>query len=199
MRTIRTGRLRLEPVTTENAAVLWDVLQEPDLREFQDLPDVNCAQFVRNVGARPTRLRPGTVGRFEWLLHFKEGTAEPLGWVSLRVAEASRSAGEIGYSVVRVHRGQGIATEAVGGLIAEAFRSAQLTRVRAYTLPENLSSRAVLRRNGFKDEGTLPRGATVQGKPVDVIVYSLDRERWMRQSDAFQKVEPKGAGAIPRR
>lgn len=178
MRTIRTARLRLEPVTRENAGVLWRVLQEPDLRDYQDLPEVNRAQFVRNVHARPKRLEPGAAGRFEWLLHFARGDGAVLGWVSLRVVEASRATGEIGYSVVRAHRGKGVATEAVGGLVAEGFRDAQLNRLRAYCLPENLSSRAVLRRNGFREEGTLPRGATVQGKPVDIIVYSLDRERW---------------------
>jgi [ribosomal protein S5]-alanine N-acetyltransferase len=177
MRTIETERLRLEPVTPANAGVLWGVLQEPDLRDFQDLPDLNRAQFLRAVGARPTRLRPGVVGRFEWMLHFTDGD-EPLGWVSLRIAESSPATAEVGYSVVRAYRGRGIATEAVAGLIAEGFRRAQLSRIRAYCLPENLASRAVLRRNGFQDDGTLPRGATVQGKPVDVILHSLERERW---------------------
>lgn len=177
MRMLQTERLRLEPVTSANAGLLWGLLQEPDLRDFQDLPDVNRAQFIRTVGSRPTRLRPGAVGRFEWLLHFLSG-GEPLGWVSLRIGEANRSTAEIGYSVVRAHRGRSIATEAVGALVAEGFRGAQLQRIRAYCLPENLASRGVLRRNGFQDEGTLPRGATVQGRPVDVILHSLARERW---------------------
>lgn len=166
------------PVTAANAAMLWRVLQEPDLREYQDLPDVNRDQFTRVVGGRPTRFAPGCVGRFEWLLHFLETGDEPLGWVSLRVAETNRTTAEIGYSVVRAHRGRGIASEAVAALIDEGFSRAQLGEIRAYCLPENLSSRSVLRRNGFEDQGTLTRGATVQGKPVDVIAHSLLRVRW---------------------
>ena len=177
MRTIRTARLRLEPVTAANAGMLWDVLQEPDLRDYQDLPDVNRSQFLRTVGGRPTRFGPGTTGRFEWLVHLGNGT-ETLGWVSLRISESSRSAAEIGYSVVRAHRGRGFATEAVAALVDEGFRRTRVERIRAYCLPENLPSREVLRRNGFEDEGMLPRGATVGGKPVDVILYSLDRSRW---------------------
>jgi len=182
MRTIRTARLRLEPVTAANAGRLWDVLQEPDLRDYQDLPDVNRAHFVRTVGARPTRLGQGTVGRYEWLLHFSNG-AQPLGWVSLRIAEANRATAEIGYSVVRMHRGRGIATEAVAALVEEGFRRTRVLRMRAYCLPENLASRAVLRRVGFEDEGMLPRGATVGGKPVDVILHSLVRERWVASAN----------------
>ena len=89
---------------------------------------------------------------------------------------------EIGYSVIRAHRGRGIATEAVAALLDEGFRRARLREIRAYCLPENLSSRAVLRQNGFGDGGTLPRGATVQGKPVDVIVHTIARDRWAAQA-----------------
>jgi ribosomal-protein-alanine N-acetyltransferase len=178
VRTIRTARLRLVPVTVENAGILWEVLQEPDLRDYQDLPNVNRAQFLRAVGQRPTRFGPGTSGRFEWLVHFAQGQSEPLGWVSLRVQENDRTSAEIGYSVVRVYRGRGIATEAVEALIDEGFERASLRRIRAYCLPENRSSRAVLRRTGFSGDGTLPRGATVQGKPVDVLAHTLEREEW---------------------
>lgn len=181
MRTIRTRRLRLVPVTSANAGMLWRLLQEPDLRDYQDLPDVDRASFLRVVSARPTHFTPGAIGRFEWLLHSNE-QSDPLGWVSLRISDANRSTAEIGYSVVRAHRSKGIATEAVAALIEEGFKRARLHEIRAYCLPENLSSRAVLRHNGFDDQGTLARGATVQGKPVDVLVHSLDRTRWLSTS-----------------
>jgi ribosomal-protein-alanine N-acetyltransferase len=178
VRTIRTARLSLVPVTPANAGALWKLLQEPDLRDYQDLPDVDRAQFLRVVGSRPGRLIPGAVGRFEWLVRYAEGEEDPLGWVSLRIPEADRAAAEIGYSIVRAHRGRRIATEAVAALIEEGFRRAELREVRAYCLPENLSSRAVLRHVGFEKEGTLTRGATLQGRPVDVMFHTLERSRW---------------------
>ncbi|HEY5426782.1 MAG TPA: GNAT family N-acetyltransferase [Candidatus Tumulicola sp.] len=180
MKTIRSERLRLVPVKPENAEVLWDVLQEPDLRDFQDLPDVDVAQFRRTVAARPPVLEPSAPGRFEWIVYFNEAKRDraPLGWVSLRISERTPTTAEIGYSVVRVHRGHGIATEAVAALVDEGFARARLSRIRAYCVPENVSSRTVLRRNGFEDEGIVPHGATVQGRPVDVIAHSLDRTRW---------------------
>ena len=177
MRNLRSHRLRLVPVTANNAGVLWEVLQEPDLRDYQDLPEMDRAQFLRVVGGRPQRLARGVSGRFEWL-HYLGERDVPVGWVSLRVSDSNRSTGEIGYSIVREHRRCGLATEAVGALLGEAFLRTALRRIRAYTLPENRSSRAVLLRNGFRDEGTLARGATVQGRPVDVIAHALERERW---------------------
>jgi RimJ/RimL family protein N-acetyltransferase len=181
VRLIRTARLRLVPVTVANAGILWEVLQAPDLRDFQDLPNVNRAQFLRTVGARPSRFGPGVVGRFEWLLHFAAEPGPPLGWVSLRVGENDRMSAEIGYSVVRTYRNRGIATEAVAALVDEGFHRAGLQRIRAYCLPENQSSRAVLKRSGFENEATLPRGATVQGRPVDVMSHALERDTWESQ------------------
>lgn len=167
------------PVKPENAEVLWDVLQEPDLRDFQDLPDVDVEKFRRTVAARPPVLEPSAPGRFEWIVYFSDAPSpEPLGWVSLRISERTPTTAEIGYSVVRAYRGRGIATEAVAALVEEGFTRARLSRVRAFCVPENVSSRAVLRRNGFEDDGIVPHGATVQGQPVDVIAHSLERKRW---------------------
>jgi [ribosomal protein S5]-alanine N-acetyltransferase len=178
MKIVSTKRLRLVPVTPENAQLLWEVLQEPDLRDYQDLPNLDLGQFLRAVSERPKRLAPGVTGRFEWLVYSAQEDSAAIGWVSLRISDRSHTTAEIGYSVVRSHRGRGIATEAVSGLIDEGFRSARLRRIRAYCVPENLSSRAVLRHNGFEDEGMLRHGATVQGHPVDVIAHTLERERW---------------------
>jgi len=177
MKTLRTERLRLEPVTPANAAVLWSVLQAPHLREFQDLPDLSLEQFVAAVSDRPRELGPGAAGRFEWLAYRTDGD-DPIGWISLRIAERTRSTGEIGYSIVRDSRGHGFASEAVAALVEAGFNTVGLQRIRAYCVPRNLSSRGVLRNNRFEDDGVLPHGATLAGQPVDVIAYTLERERW---------------------
>jgi RimJ/RimL family protein N-acetyltransferase len=175
MKALETARLRLEPVTTRNANALWVILQHADLRQYQDLPNVGAAAFVQLVEKRPKKLEPGAFGRFEWLVYFHR-SRKPLGWVSLRIAERERDAGEIGYSILREHRGQGVATEAVRSLVREAFEAATLRKLRAYCVPENVPSRHVLESNGFSYEGLLPHGATVNGRPVDVLSHVLDRE-----------------------
>ncbi len=177
MRTLRTLRLRLVPVTVENAASLWNVLQQPDLRMYQDLPSVGVAAFSDMVSKRPKQLHPATSGRFEWLVHLT-GVRSPVGWVSLRIGENDIASGEIGYSIVRDFRNRGIATEAVRALVSEAFESARLARVNAYCVPENEASRRVLERAGFHFQATLPHGATVSGQPVDVQMHRTERESW---------------------
>ena len=184
MRIIRTARLRLVPVTAQNAATLWSVLQQPDLRTYQDLPSVGIAAFTEMVAKRPKILHPGASGRFEWLV-FLARVRKPVGWVSLRIAERDIASGEIGYSIVRDFRGQGVATEAVRTLIDEAFDQAGLSRVNAYCVPENSASRRVLSNVGFSYEGVLPHGATVSGHPVDVLMHRLEREAWRQSGNSM--------------
>jgi ribosomal-protein-alanine N-acetyltransferase len=191
MRTIYTERLHLVPVTPENAAMLWDVLQAPDLRDYQDLPDIGLTQFLRTVATRPNVLEPGASGRFEWLVFFAGDARTPLGWVSLRIGEKSSSTAEIGYSVVAAYRDRGIATESVAALVDEGFVRLLLRRMRAYCVPENLSSLAVLRRCGFESDGVMPHGATVSGQPVDVLAHLLERDRW----EALRRRNPSAIGS----
>jgi [ribosomal protein S5]-alanine N-acetyltransferase len=184
MRTIRTTRLRLIPVTVQNATSLWRLLQQPDLRTYQDLPNLGAGAFTEMVGKRPKNLTPNASGRFEWLMYVLRAR-RAIGWVSLRIGEQDIASGEIGYSVVKDFRGQGMATEAVRAVVHEAFHIARLARVHAYCVPENEASRRVLERVGFSCEGTLPHGATVSGEPVDVLIHHIERDSWIQSGNSI--------------
>ncbi len=173
-KSIATKRLRLEPVTSENAATLWRLMQTAELRTYQDLPTMERAQFVALVASHRRRSDLRGPGRYEWLIE-RAGIEEPIGWVSLRIGEGTQESGELGYSLVEEQRGQGYATEAVRALVNAAFALAGLHVVRAYCLPENERSRALLKRLGFREEGRLKHGASLRGRPVDVICYTLSR------------------------
>jgi ribosomal-protein-alanine N-acetyltransferase len=101
----------------------------------------------------------------------------------LRIAERSTNAAEVGYSVVREYRGRGLASEALRAIVDEAFTRLQMRKVRAYCVPDNTASRRVLANAGFEEDGVLPHGATVHGKPVDVLGFVLEHARWT-QSEA---------------
>jgi len=179
MRALRTDRVSLVPVDAANARDLWEVLNGPDLRRYQDIPRVRLEEFERQVRSRPKQLRPGVIGRFEWLL--VAGTPQtPLGWISLRVNDRSPRVGEVGYSLLPAGRGQGYASEALGAVIDEAFLEGELEEVQACIVPENRASRSVLDRTGFREERLLRSGAVIRGRHVDVLLFSLTRAAWGR-------------------
>jgi RimJ/RimL family protein N-acetyltransferase len=179
MRTLHTERLVLEPIDAKNARDLWGVLNSPDLRKYQDIPRVRVEEFERQVRARPKLLRANATGRFEWLL--RTGTPpQPIGWISLRVGDRSPRIGEVGYSLIMEARSQGYASEALQAVIDEAFVEAELDEVQACIVPENVASRRVLDRTGFREERLLGGGAVIRGHHVDVLLFSRSRAEWMR-------------------
>jgi ribosomal-protein-alanine N-acetyltransferase len=93
------------------------------------------------------------------------------GWYALRKAEGevprtlvgtggfmgppdAAGTAEIGYSIAADWRGQGLATELVGGLVQQAAATGLVHQLVAHTQPENLISQRVLLANGFTSSGT---------------------------------------------
>jgi ribosomal-protein-alanine N-acetyltransferase len=188
MRTLHTERLALLPVDARNARELWEVLNAPDLRKYQDIPRMRSEEFERQVRARPRALRGGATGRFEWLLR-TNGDGRAIGWISLRNNDRTPRVGEVGYSLVQEARGLGYASEALRSVIDEGFRSGELDEIQACIVPENVASRHVLDRTGFREERLLRSGAVIRGRHVDVLLFSLTRAMWdrARREDAMQR------------
>ncbi|HTW82604.1 MAG TPA: GNAT family protein [Candidatus Sulfotelmatobacter sp.] len=192
MRTLRTARLTLAPAEAQNARELWEVLNAPDLRKFQDIPRVRAEEFERQVRARPKALRASASGRFEWIVRAGEPPVA-VGWVSLRVNDRSPRVGEVGYSLVREARGFGYASEALGAVVDEGFSAGELDEIQACIVPDNVASRAVLDRTGFREERLLRGGAVIRGRHVDVLLFTLPRGLWDRaRREAFTVSEANG-------
>ena len=173
---VLTERLRLAPVQGHNAMQLWILMQQPDLRAYQELLDVDAETFCDVISNRVVTLYAGVQGNFEWLVY--EGEArEPVGWVSLRIVPDASRVGEIGYSVLREGRGRGIATEAVRAVVREAFARTNLARVRAHCVAENIASQQVVRNAGFYAED-IRRSVSVNGQIVDVRTFVCNRGRF---------------------
>jgi RimJ/RimL family protein N-acetyltransferase len=69
---------------------------------------------------------------------------------------------ELGYSVVPAHRRQGLATEAVAGLLEHAFQHPSVHLVVAETFPHLTSSTGVLLRNHFHLSAEPGRGGALR-------------------------------------
>jgi ribosomal-protein-alanine N-acetyltransferase len=110
------------------------------------------------------------------------------GWYALRKAEGdtprtlvgtggfmgppdAAGTAEIGYTIAADWRGQGLATEMVGGLVQQAAATGQVRRLVAHTRADNPTSQQVLVRNGFAlvgpaEEGDVRFERVVEPAPV---------------------------------
>ena len=81
---------------------------------------------------------------------------------------------ELSYQVYAPeHRGKGVATEAVQLLVRYVFETKRVNRIRLVIHPDNVASRRLAEKCGFRHEGRA-RGAWYhKGKHQDVEIYAL--------------------------
>ena len=81
-------------------------------------------------------------------------------------------------------RGKGLGTDAHRALVSYLFLHRGLLRIEAFVASGNRAARAVLRRLGFAEEGTLRGRLFAHGQRHDVVVLGLLYEEWSRRSVA---------------
>ena len=85
----------------------------------------------------------------------------------------------IGYWIAEPSQRRGTVTQAVRALIEHAFRTWTLNRVEIRAGVDNVRSRAIPGRLGFKEEGVLRQAERIGDRYVDHVVYGMlaaDRE-----------------------
>lgn len=131
--------------------------------------DPGIAEFV--VGTPPPR-RWAPAADAE-LVIVDATSAEPLGMVSLRIAERDPGLAAIGYWLRPEARGRGAATIAVQLVARWLFDELGVQRLELTTAPENVASQRVAERAGFTREGVLRALiATADGRR-DAVMFSL--------------------------
>ena len=79
----------------------------------------------------------------------------------------------LGYWIGKQYCKKGYMKEALGILIPSLFSDLQLNRIEAATLENNIASKNLLNKIGFKKEGKLRRYLKINGEWQDHILYSL--------------------------
>jgi len=86
------------------------------------------------------------------------------------VREALQS-GTIGYWIDHARNGRGLASGAVGEILAYAFDRLGLHRVEAATLVDNIASQRVLEKNGFEKIGLARRFLRIDEEWRDFLLF----------------------------
>lgn len=81
--------------------------------------------------------------------------------------------GTLGYWIGLPHAGRGHATAAVRAVAAHAFDRLKLHRLEASCLPNNVASRRVLEKAGFRLEGQAKAYLKINGQWADHLLFGL--------------------------
>ncbi len=100
------------------------------------------------------------------------------GVVSLHIINWEKRRSDIGYWLGAEFQGRGLMTLAVRAVVNYAFDRCRLKRLTIYCAVNNLKSRAIPERLGFKLERIKPEGESVDGQLVDAAVYGMLDWKW---------------------
>ncbi|WP_095595016.1 GNAT family N-acetyltransferase [Actibacterium pelagium] len=96
-----------------------------------------------------------------------------LGAITLdNIRHGPAQAGTLGYWIGEQHARQGYMREAIEAVVHYAFNELDLSRIEAACLPENVASRGVLERSGFKYEGVAQSYLQINGRWRNHVLYA---------------------------
>lgn len=96
-----------------------------------------------------------------------------LGAITLdNIRRGPSQAGTLGYWVGQAHARKGYMREAIEALVHYAFTTLDLSRIEAACLPENMASRGVLEKSGFKYEGVAQSYLQINGRWRNHVLYA---------------------------
>ena len=148
---LKTDRLVLRPQEQADSPALFAILRDGRAMRFWNRSTIRTlAVAVELVREQQAAMADGLC--CYWTL-IQEG--ETIGSIDLSLIESGSA--ELGFLLRPDRWGRGLASEAVGAVIAYAFDLAGLTRLAAATQTENRAAARVLEKNGF---------ARIESRPV---------------------------------
>lgn len=100
--------------------------------------------------------------------------------------------GTLGYWIGAPHARQGYMTEAMLAVLGFAFDDLKLHRIEAACLTDNVASRALLIKCGFREEGCARRYLRINGRWQDHLTFAILADDWNVQKKSAARGEARG-------
>ena len=191
------GRKRPPKIETERMSLRLP--DHSDWHQWAELREASAAHLTpwEPVWAADHLTRRAFTNRVYWAQRAQtQGTALPmllfrrrdqalLGAITLdNIRRGPAQAGTMGYWIGAPHARQGYMREAVLAMVHHAFTALDLSRIESACLPENLASRGVLEKSGFKYEGVAQRYLQIAGRWRNHVLYANLRGDRRGRTDA---------------
>lgn len=177
---LTTRRLILRKINLDDAKSLFKYWSDNEVTKYLNMePFVTMQQTFRMI-----KTLNGLFNRNEgirWAIVRKEDNAI-IGTCGFNNWIMKSSRGEVGYELGRIYWGNGYATESLKEMLRYGFEEIKLNRIEAFTVPEAHKSINLLKKLGFKKEGTLREYGYWNDKYHDENIYSLLKRDWILEN-----------------
>lgn len=103
-----------------------------------------------------------------------------VGRMGLHHINQQNKIGEIGYWLADGMQGRGIITRCCKALLTHGFTVLDLNRIEIKCGLRNSKSKAIPEKLGFKQEGILKQAEWLNGKFIDLYLYAMLKEEWIK-------------------
>ena len=175
---LETERMTLRlPEMRDHAA--WAMLRrggESFLREWE--PSWSADHFSRRAFRNRVywAWRAREEGKALALFLIRREGARLMGAITLdNIRRGPSQSAQVGYWIGPEFARQGLMSEALAAVVHHAFTVLDLSRIEAACLPENVASRALLARAGFREEGVAEGYLQIGGRWREHVLYAILR------------------------
>jgi ribosomal-protein-alanine N-acetyltransferase len=169
-------RIELVPPVSEHLPIIFSWRSEATSVRHNPLSPTPYPAVVKSfesLGSDLSDLR--RFERFGWTCLVN---GEVAGNINLKGISQMMAYGEIGYTVGEKFQGRGVGTAMVRALLEKVFAETELRKIFALVHDQNMASRRLLARLGFREEGLLREHYIINGKPENEVFLGLLRSDW---------------------
>lgn len=174
--TVSSARVTVRPVAEADIDDLLETNGDPEVTRFLPYATWQSREDGLAWLARMRALED--TGAARQLVVARNADAKAIGTILVFRFDAGSGRAELGYVLGRAHWGQGLMREALEAFCAHAFGAMSIRRLEAEVNPANEPSNAILRRIGFRLEGTLRKRWVGKGGAYDTNFYGFLAEEW---------------------
>ena len=174
MPVLETPRLRLRGLQPDDAEDIFRLINDIEIvRNLSVVPwpyerEMADAYIARTIG-------PAATGEELCLAITDRDEGHFIGLITLR---PKTDCPLLGYWLGKEFWNRGYLSEALGAVVEHVFHDLELERIGGLALPENAASLAVMRKNGFRADGTVLEKRPNFGDEVIMQRMVLDRAAW---------------------
>jgi ribosomal-protein-serine acetyltransferase len=166
------NQLTLELLEDKHSAAIFNLALESREHLQEWLPWVNYmndVSFIQNyIKGSQQRNKDG----YEYAFAILEED-RVIGRIGVHKIDMQNKIGEIGYWIGKNVQGKGSVTKSCKALIGFCFKELQLNRIEIKCGTENIRSQSIPEKLGFTKEGIIRQGEFMNGKFIDLNLYSL--------------------------
>ena len=184
MRELVTERLVLRPLRAEDVPAFAAYRSHPAVARYQSWDTTYGRADAERLVAGQEGIELGEPGPWVQVAAVDRAGRGLCGDCAVRVATDQPRTAEVGVTFAPATQGSGMATEALGAIVAHLFERHGIHRVYAQADDRNAAVHRLLERLGFRCEARLVEADWFKGEWTTLRVYAVLQREWSFRSSS---------------